>query len=129
MALANGSAGGQDAGAPAVGRQQRIDVSGALAGLADAGNVQDVGDDSRCRGPCTGAGPIEHHPADRISLNQDGVVHTVDAGQGVILGNQRRLNPQGERQGVIAFITEALGNGEQLDAVTQLTRVVDIAAL
>ena len=37
-------------------------------------------------GPGAGSGPVEHHPPHRIALHEDGVVHAVHTGQGVLAG-------------------------------------------
>ena len=120
--------------APAAGGQQGIEGTGGGTELADAGNVEDVGDDGGGGGAGAGAGTEEHHLPHRVAFHQDGVIDPIDTGQGVAARQQGGVDAhiQGHvvagrdggwgRVGAGAGL-EALGHGQQLDDVAQLVGV------
>ena len=115
--------------APAIGRQQRIQAGAGPAHLADAGDVEDVGHHGRGGGACSCARPVEHHPAHRVALHQDRVVHAMHAGQGVFLGQQRGIHPHIQLHRAVRIGAQELGRRHQFHHIAQLGCVVHIAGL
>ncbi len=97
MSLSHLSGIHQRAASPAACREKWVQASGIVAGLSDAGNIENVGHNGGCcrPGPCSGA--VEHHTTDRLAFHQNGIVHAVDAKQRMICWNKRRL--YAKRQG------------------------------
>ena len=139
----------QAAGAPAAGRQQRIEgglaatahlvaqlVAHLVDHLADAGDVEDVGHDGRCRRPGPGSRPVKHHFTDRIPFHQDCVVDSIHPGQGMGLGQQGGMDSHIEQllglptaTGHSHSIRHSLGDCQQLHHKAQLGRIGHIAGV
>src|SRR6516165_1999314 len=88
--------------------------------MTSGGDVDEIGGDSRGGRQCTGAAPLEHHPADKISLGDDGVV---DA----LYGRDRCRARHHAR--VDALLDPPLCQArdpEKLDAVAELFGKVDV---
>ena len=61
-------------------------------------------------GPAPAPGPKKHYLPNGVALDQNGVVHIVDASEGMMLGHQRRMHPQ------LELIQGLVGNGAGVTA-------------
>ena len=100
--------------------QRRNPASG--AGQHAAGEPDQVADNGAGGGVLAGAPAVEHHRADEIAAQTDGVEHAVNLGQRVVQRDHGWVDPG------LNLAFGQLADGQKLDAVAELAGELDVQA-